>query len=98
MRPLTRAHNPWSHDDAALPESKGTMNIRTWFASRDRRAPPIPANIKETQMNPTATDKSRMVTGLFPDRTSAERAYESVSSRGYSKDDVNLLVVYELRW
>lgn len=38
-----------------------------------------------------------MVTGLFPDRTSAERAYESVSSRGYSKDDVNLVMSDDTR-
>lgn len=38
-----------------------------------------------------------MVTGLFPDRASAERAYESVSSRGYGKDDVNLVMSEEAR-
>lgn len=32
------------------------------------------------------------VTGLFRDRDSAERAYESVTSRGYSSDDVNLVM------
>ncbi|MBQ5947820.1 hypothetical protein KBW98_10020, partial [Massilia sp. ST3] len=35
---------------------------------------------------------SRMVTGLFPDRASAERAYGSISDRGYGRDDVNLLM------
>ncbi|MEO6352543.1 MAG: hypothetical protein ABIO19_02735 [Burkholderiaceae bacterium] len=40
---------------------------------------------------------SRMVTGLFRDRDSAERAYESVSSRGYGKDDVNLVMSDETR-
>ena len=48
-------------------------------------------------MNPTTTEQSRMVTGLFPDRISAERAYESVSSRGYSKDDVNLVMSDDTR-
>jgi hypothetical protein len=38
-----------------------------------------------------------MVTGLFRDRESAERAYGSLSSRGYSKDDVNLLMSDETR-
>jgi hypothetical protein len=33
-----------------------------------------------------------MVTGLFRDRESAERAYGSVTSRGYGNDDVNLLM------
>ncbi|HBI70019.1 MAG TPA: hypothetical protein DDZ22_13710 [Massilia sp.] len=36
--------------------------------------------------------QSRMVTGLFPDRASAERAYGSISDRGYGRDDVNLMM------
>jgi len=40
---------------------------------------------------------NRMVTGLFRDRASAENAYGSLSSRGYSKDDVNLLMSDETR-
>jgi uncharacterized protein YjbJ (UPF0337 family) len=40
---------------------------------------------------------NRMVTGLFRDRDSAERAYGSVSTRGYNKDDVNLLMSDETR-
>jgi len=38
-----------------------------------------------------------MVTGLFPDRPSAERAYQSALSRGYSNDDVNLVMSDETR-
>jgi hypothetical protein len=45
----------------------------------------------------TATGRSRTVTGLFRDRESAERAYGSLTSRGYSKDDVNLLMSDETR-
>jgi len=41
--------------------------------------------------------RGRMVTGLFRDRESAERAYGSVSSRGYGKDDVNLMMSEEAR-
>jgi hypothetical protein len=37
------------------------------------------------------------VTGLFRDRESAERAYGSLTSRGYSQDDVNLLMSDETR-
>lgn len=40
---------------------------------------------------------SSYTTGLFRDRDSAERAYQSLSSRGYSKDDVNLLMSDETR-
>ncbi|MBL4951768.1 hypothetical protein JK635_05880, partial [Neobacillus sp. YIM B02564] len=39
----------------------------------------------------------RMVTGLFNDRDSAERAYNAVSERGYTKDDVNLVMSDETR-
>ena len=45
----------------------------------------------------SATGRSSMVTGLFRDRESAERAYSSVTSRGYSNDDVNLLMSDETR-
>ena len=33
-----------------------------------------------------------MVTGLFPDRNSAERAYNGITSRGYEKGDINLVM------
>lgn len=32
------------------------------------------------------------MTGLFPDRASAEMGYNSLSDRGYTKDDVNLVM------
>ena len=38
-----------------------------------------------------------MLTGLFRDRDSAERAYQSVSDRGYTRDDVNLVMSDETR-
>jgi len=38
-----------------------------------------------------------MVTGLFRDRDSAERAYHSLSERGYSTNDVNLVMSDETR-
>ena len=37
------------------------------------------------------------MSGMFKDRSSAEKAYESLSSRGYGKDDVNLLMSDETR-
>ncbi len=40
----------------------------------------------------TARQRGKMVTGLFRDRESAERAYRSISERGYGKDDVNLMM------
>ncbi len=40
---------------------------------------------------------STNMSGMFRDRASAERAYQSLSSRGYGKDDVNLLMSDETR-
>jgi hypothetical protein len=37
------------------------------------------------------------MSGIFRDRSSAEKAYESLHSRGYGKDDVNLLMSDETR-
>lgn len=38
-----------------------------------------------------------MVTGLFRDRESAERAYGTLADRGYTNDDVNLVMSEETR-
>jgi hypothetical protein len=43
------------------------------------------------------TGRSRTVRGLFRDRESAERAYGSLSTRGYSNDDIDLLMTDETR-
>ena len=43
------------------------------------------------------TAQSRVMTGLFPDRDSAERAYQGVIDRGYSKDDVDLVMSDQTR-
>jgi len=37
------------------------------------------------------------MSGMFRDRSSAEKAYQSMHSRGYGKDDVNLLMSDETR-
>ncbi|MBA3692901.1 MAG: hypothetical protein H0X72_20185 [Acidobacteria bacterium] len=45
----------------------------------------------------TATGGNRILTGMFNDRESAERAYNSALSRGYTKDDVNLMMSDQTR-
>src|SRR4051812_18300543 len=46
----------------------------------------------------TTTGKnSPMVTGMFRDRESAERAYQSLTDRGYSQNDVNLVMSEDTR-
>src|SRR5512143_568142 len=42
-------------------------------------------------------ERSRVVTGMFKDRESAERAYQSVTERGYKTDDVNLIMSDDTR-
>ena len=42
-------------------------------------------------------NENPMLTGLFRDRDSAERAYQSISDRGYTRDDVNLVMSDETR-
>lgn len=44
-----------------------------------------------------ATGHPGMVTGLFRDRASAERAYESASTRGYTNDDLNIVMSDDTR-
>ncbi|KUG09891.1 hypothetical protein ASU33_18040 [Solirubrum puertoriconensis] len=44
-----------------------------------------------------STGSERILTSTFRDRESAERAYSSLSSRGYTKDDVNLMMSDETR-
>ncbi|MCE3261924.1 MAG: hypothetical protein K0R43_1003 [Pseudoduganella sp.] len=45
----------------------------------------------------TADKQSRMVTGLFRDRNSAERAWRHATSRGYGKDDINVVMSDDTR-
>lgn len=45
----------------------------------------------------TARQQSDVVTGMFRDRESAERAYQSLASRGYSKDEINVIMSDDTR-
>jgi len=42
--------------------------------------------------NPENTGRGRMLTGMFADRESSENAYEVLRERGYSDDEINLLM------
>ena len=41
--------------------------------------------------------ENRLSTGLFRDRTSAERAYEDLVKRGYTADEINVVMTDEAR-
>ncbi len=47
--------------------------------------------------NQANTENSPVVTALFRDRNSAECAYRAISSRGYDRDDVNVMMSDETR-
>ena len=47
--------------------------------------------------NTAASGNSRMVTGLFRDSESVERAYELVSERGYGTADINVVMSDDTR-
>lgn len=49
-----------------------------------------------TTAHPTTTPRY-LVTGLFPDRDSAEAAYNAAHSRGYTTEDVNLIMSDDAR-
>jgi len=38
------------------------------------------------------TTENGMLTGMFRDRESTEKAYNTLHERGYSKDDINLVM------
>jgi uncharacterized protein YjbJ (UPF0337 family) len=50
-----------------------------------------------TTSTTSTTGKSGMLTGMFRDRDSADRAYNSAISRGYTKDEVNLMMSDQTR-
>jgi hypothetical protein len=52
---------------------------------------------KEIPMDTRTNPDSRLVTGLFPDRDSAEAAYRSIDERGYDRKDVDLVMSEDTR-
>ena len=53
-------------------------------------------NQNQTNQNRT-TDNGGMLTGMFRDRESTEKAYNELHQRGYTKDDINLVMSDETR-
>lgn len=50
-----------------------------------------------TTTNTTSSNGRPLVTGLFPDRAAAEAAYGAAHTRGYSTDDVNVVMSDDTR-
>ena len=47
--------------------------------------------------NSNERSKPRMLTGMFADRESTERAYNTLHDRGYTSDDINLIMSDDTR-
>src|ERR1044072_6518893 len=75
--------------------AKGDVKEATGAVTGDRSLERSGA--QEASMGAARQRSNRMVSGLFRDRESAERAYGSLSERGYGKDDVNLLMSDDTR-
>jgi hypothetical protein len=53
---------------------------------------------EEAQMQENATrEHNKMLTGMFSDRESTENAYDTLHKRGYTKDDINLVMSDDTR-
>ena len=53
--------------------------------------------MENTTMTATTKGKRRMITGLFSDRQSAERAYQACVERGYEIGEVNVVMSEDTR-
>ncbi|MCA1758789.1 MAG: hypothetical protein LC658_03385 [Bacteroidales bacterium] len=51
----------------------------------------------QNQNADNSTTERGMLTGMFRDRESTERAYNDLTERGYEKDDINLIMSDETR-
>ncbi len=51
----------------------------------------------KSQMADTMTSDRKMLTGMFADRESTENAYNTLHERGYTKDDINLVMSDDTR-
>jgi hypothetical protein len=51
----------------------------------------------QNQRNENSTTDSGMLTGMFRDRESTENAYNELQERGYSKDEINVIMSDETR-
>ncbi len=54
-------------------------------------------NQNQNQRDENMTAERSMLTGMFSDRESTENAYNTLQERGYSKDDINLVMSDQTR-
>ena len=61
-------------------------------AARQANNDVLGSNTSTTTTSATSTGNKRILTGMFRDRESAEKAYNSALGRGYTKDDLNMMM------
>ncbi len=86
----------WSEEASAVGDRmSGNVKSATGYVTGDSNL----QNEGTAQANYGAArqKENKLVTGLFRDRESAEGAYNSLSSRGYTKDDVDLMMSDDAR-
>ncbi len=74
-------------------EDKGRNQKVAHYDSEGNRRDP---DERDTQ-NRDERREGRMMTGMFSDRENTERAYNTLNERGYSKDDIDLIMSDETR-
>jgi hypothetical protein len=103
MNPLSSSALPSS---AGAGSTSGGISGNTSPAMTDGNMLPsgggsIPMTTHTTEVgggsSGSVSSNSGLVTGLFPDRQSAEAAFASAHERGYTKDDLNLVMSDETR-
>lgn len=65
-------------------------------AQMDKKPSTQQGNRSDNQVN-RGDNQYGHVTGMFPDRQSTERAYNSLHERGYTKDDIDLVMSDQTR-
>jgi hypothetical protein len=53
--------------------------------------------MQQTQKSGSTTSERSMMTGMFSDRDSVEKSYRSLQDRGYTKDEINVIMSDETR-
>ncbi len=83
---------PYGDNSGSTPSSSGNDSFRD-----SSNASSMGSGTSTSGSGMSSGGSSGMTTAMFRDRASAERAYDALHRRGYSKDDVNLMMSDETR-
>jgi hypothetical protein len=88
--------NPSSNETSNVIPS-GTKTTITPSGVSGGTSSPSSMSSSPSSMSTSSSGSGRLITGLFPDRQSAEAAFNSAQTRGYTKDDINLVMSDDTR-